>query len=128
SGSKAAKSSAKKPAADVAKKSSAKSGAQGGASPMFDAGLAASAAANMLLARRKGQDKMQGGNVSIEHVKNELTRSTGAMDALDKSSSGTSRSNLPTDASRGGAGGRQHSGQTNANEASRNSVPRRNAG
>ena len=113
---------AKKPAAKV---KSGKASPTGGSSPMIDTSLAASAAANMLFMRSKGRDTLSALS-SVSQIKSDLKKPTG--DALhtilgNTAASGTNLSNLAP-AQKNVVG----KGQTNANAASRSSVPRRTGG
>jgi len=90
---------------------------------LIDTSLAASAAANLLVARRKGRDQIDD-PISIEQIKSDLAKPAAAVagELLEQhaESTGNRRPNLPT-------GPASHS-QTVGHTAERTYVPRRTAG
>lgn len=118
-GGSAAKSAPKKPAAksDSKPRPNLMSGG-------IDTNLAASAAASLLFAKRKGRDQLSG-SASIDQIKNDLAKPASAVagDMLDQSAgtTGASRSNLPI-------GGQSRNSQTVGHAAERTFVPRRTGG
>jgi hypothetical protein len=137
----AASAASTKPAANAPAKAQAKSPAAkskpnllagGGGSSFIDTGLAASAAAHLLLARRKGRDQLDD-PISIDQIKSDLTKDHAAVagDVLDQhaESTGTRRPDLPFTPGGGGrSGGAAPHSQTVGHAAERTAVPRRNAG
>lgn len=121
------KAAAKKPAAAAPKKSSTKSDSGSRLNQMsggIDTNLAASAAASLLFAKRKGRDQLSGSS-SVDQIKSDLAKPASAVagDMLDQSAgaTGASRSNLPT-------GGPSRNSQTVGHAAERTFVPRRTGG
>lgn len=90
----------------------------------IDTNLAASAAASLLFAKRKGRDQLSGSS-SVDQIKSDLAKPASAMagDMLDQQAgtTGASRSNLPT-------GGPSRNSQTVGHAAERTFVPRRTGG
>lgn len=90
----------------------------------IDTNLAASAAASLLFAKRKGRDQLSG-SASVDQIKNDLAKPASAVagDMLDQSAgtTGASRSNLPI-------GGQSRNSQTVGHAAERTFVPRRTGG
>jgi hypothetical protein len=122
----ASPSSGKAPARAAAKTPVARKPRVGGAAaPLIDTNLAASTAASLLLARRKGRDQVDT-SISIEQIKSDLSKPHAAVagDVISQhaESAGARRPSLPTDP-RGGS----HS-QTVGHSAERTFVPRRTGG
>jgi hypothetical protein len=118
--------SAKAPGKAPARQTKPKPALLGGGS-MIDTSLVASAAANLLLARRKGRDQIDD-PISIEQIKSDLSKDplSVAGEVLDQhaESSGARRPNLPT----GHQSGYAPTSQTIGHAAERTAVPRRTAG
>lgn len=124
---------AAKPAAAASAKSSkpqAKGKPAGMMGGLIDTNLAASAAANLLLARRKGRHLIED-PVSIDQIKSDLTKDHSAVagEVLDQhaESTGGRRPDLPFNSTGGGGGSTPHS-QTVGHAAERTFVPRRTGG